>query len=117
VKRTSFSERYTGNGPRYGQLFRAVRKMPCWLLTQKYTGKGHESCGFGAQGGWTAHHVGRNDKDGLVPCCGAAHDLLAGLGGSSTRQEFEAWLKRYGFDLKEVGKRYVARVNGGRDDA
>jgi hypothetical protein len=84
--------------------------MPCWLNRMGYRGPGHERCGPGVQGGHTAHHVGRRDAEGLLPGCGAAHDLYAGLGGSSRLREFRGWLEAMGYDLKVVARAYVRRT-------
>jgi len=113
-QRKSFSTKYPANhdGLRYGVLFRAVRKLPCWLCVSGYTGPGHVAGAgtFGAQGGHTAHHVGRLDADGLLPGCGAAHDLYAGLGGAKTIAHFREWLVREGFTLRLVAAGYVERA-------
>lgn len=81
--------------------------MPCWLAQARYVGPGHRECGVGVQGGHTAHHVGRKDADGLVPGCGRAHDLYAGLGSGTTVRAFAAWMKDSGWDLEEVAMRYA----------
>lgn len=111
MRRRSFSEKYKGDGTRYGPLFRAVRGLPCWLCVEGYVGPGHDpSAGpltLGAQGGPTAHHVGRHDAEGLIPGDGKAHDLYAGLGGDSTVRHFRAWLEERGLTLEAVGLRYV----------
>lgn len=111
-KAKSFSKRFPKDhdGPRYGAAFRAVRELPCWLATQEYVGPGHEACGLGQQGGHTAHHVGRNDEDGLIPCCGRAHDLYVGRGGRTAVRHFAAWMQRYGFTLRGVGRAYYSKV-------
>ena len=113
-QRKSFSTKYPAHhdGLRYGVLFRAVRKLPCWLCEVGYTGPGHVAGAgtFGAQGGHTAHHVGRLDADGLLPCCGAAHDLYAGLGGAKTIAHFREWLAREEFTLRLVAVQYVERA-------
>ncbi len=117
----SFSKKYDGTGPRYGPLFRTVRDLTCWLRREGYQGPGHyPSCGRGVQDsphatleqGWgrTAHHVGRLDEEGLIPCCGKAHDILAGLGSRTTQQRFRAWLDERGFTLRQVGLLYVAQA-------
>ena len=110
IKRRSFSQKYKGDGPRYGTLFVRVRELPCWLAQAGYDGPGHEGCGLGAQGGHTAHHVGRNDADGLIPVCGRAHDLCAGLGGRTTIAHFRDWLNRKAYRLDEVALNYVEQA-------
>jgi len=110
----------TEQGTRYGPLFTAVKAMPCWLNVEGYRGRGHESCGPGVQqgqysapDGHTAHHVGRYDEEGLLPVCGRAHDLSAGLGGRTTQLVFQAWLDRQGFGLFEKALEYVGRATRG----
>jgi hypothetical protein len=51
--------------------------------------------------------VGRLDAEGLIPGCGLAHDLYAGLGSAATRAEFERWMLARGFDLGVVALAYV----------
>ena len=113
ARKRSFSERYPKdhNGPRYGKLFRAVRRQPCWLLEARYRGPKHERCGPGAQGGHTAHHLGREDAAGMIPGCGLAHDLYANIAGRIPQQEFDAWLEQRGETLEQAGLRYVASVS------
>lgn len=105
-----FSKKYDGTGERYGPLFRLVKSMRCWLSLEGYWGAGHEGCGLGQQGDHTAHHVGRRDDEGLIPGCGLAHDLYAGLGGRTTRKAFQAWLDSKGLTLERVGLLYVAKA-------
>lgn len=114
LKAKSFSQRFPKNhdGPRYGPLFRAVRLMPCWLAVQQYVGPGHEACALGTQGGHTAHHLGRNDEDGLISGCGAGHDLYVGRGGRTAVQHFAEWMRKHGFTLKDVGLAYVEKARG-----
>ncbi len=91
---------------RYGPAFEAVKRLPCVLWTLAYYGPGHECCGFGAQGGHTAHHVGRLDSEGLLPVCGKAHDMIAGRGGEKEQEAFQFWLATQGHDLHEIALRY-----------
>lgn len=113
LKAKPFSKRYDGKGERYGSLFRAVREMKCWLAVEGYYGIGHEGCGPGTQDsgadpmGFTAHHVGRTDEDGLLPVCGSAHDLVAGYGGRTTQKIFRAWLDSKGLSIEAAARRYV----------
>lgn len=105
----SFSEKYPDDhdGPRYGPEFRAVRVMPCALCVLGYEGPGHKigDCALGETGGPTAHHLGREDRHGLVPCGGAAHDLLHRIGRRAT-EHFDAWLEERGYTLEEIGRGY-----------
>lgn len=110
MKRRSFSQKYKGDGLRYGTLFVRVRDMPCWLAVEGYAGPGHDGCGLGVQGGHTAHHVGRNDDEGLIPGCGKAHDLYAGLGGRATVMHFRDWLNRHAYRLDDVALEYVKKA-------
>ena len=112
LPKRSFSEKYPANhpGPKYGPLFRAVRDMRCWLSCEGYWGRGHRQCWNGDTGGHTAHHVGRLDEHGLIPVCGAAHDLCHGLGGRTTKNHFRAWLDRQPKGLDAVGLAYVAEM-------
>lgn len=108
----------TEKGTRYGPLFTAVKKLPCWLKAEGYRGRGHESCGPGVQqgqysapDGHTAHHVGRYDEEGLLPVCGRAHDLSAGLGGRTTQKEFRSWLDRNGISLERRALDYLGQAD------
>ena len=115
LRTRSFSNMFDGRGDRYGVLFLAIREMRCWLWVENYYGPGHECCTKGVQDspnsqhpeGATAHHVGRFDEQGLIPGCGAAHDLYKGLGGRTTIQRFRAWLDENGINLQEVALGYV----------
>jgi len=116
IKARSFSQTHDGKGERYGWLFRLVRRRACFLRVMGYRGLGHEGCGDGAQGGSTAHHVGRPDVEGLLPVCGRAHDLCAGLGGRTTVARFRAWLAEGGHTLKEMALRYVGEAPTQEED-
>lgn len=112
-----FSKRYTGKGPRYGPLFKAVRDLPCHFCVEGYVGPGHEDGGrtLGQQGGPTAHHIGRLDAQGMIPVDGGAHDLCAGRGGDTSIAHFRAWLEeKEGLPWREaleaIGLRYIERV-------
>ena len=64
--------------------------------------------------------LGYYDADGLIPGCGAAHDLYAGLGGRKTVAHFRAWLEAqeglpWDEALINVGHRYIQRVRGLND--
>lgn len=109
-KRQSFSRKYDGTGPRYGTLFVAVRREPCWLMTEGYRGPGHKACGLGSQGGHTAHHIAFYDDEGMLPGCGLAHDLYAGYGGRKRMRAFREWLMGKGFRLEEVALGFVERA-------
>jgi hypothetical protein len=109
----SFSQRYADpEGERYGALFLVVRVMRCWLCRMGYDGPGHRMDGSqdlrrGAQGGHTAHHLHRLDREGMIPGDGAAHDLYAGLGGDTTQRAFKEWLRTGGVTLEDIGHAYV----------
>lgn len=113
IKRQSFSQKYKDpDGKRYGELFMIVRLLSCWLCDEGYNGPGHKvgDCAIGAQGGHTAHHVGRYDEDGMIPGGGKAHDLYAGIGGSETVAHFRGWLGSKRVTLKQVGLEYVEKA-------
>jgi hypothetical protein len=103
MKRRPFKDQKRVEG-RYGPVFDAVRELPCWLWTIKYYGPGHQCCSYGSQGGHTAHHLGHLDSDGMIPVCGAAHDLLAGYGGRTTVTRFRDWLEEHDYDVQRVGE-------------
>ena len=115
IRRQSFSQKYDGTGEKYGQLFLIVRVLKCDLLVMGYTGLGHPQCQRGVQGtgGHTAHHVCQQiDALGLLPGCGAGHDLYAGLGGRKVRLAFTTWCKANGYDIIQRGLVYVAQARG-----
>ncbi|KKM21364.1 hypothetical protein LCGC14_1636090 [marine sediment metagenome] len=116
LRARSFTEKYDGTGERYGPDFERVKHLPCELCRLGYVGPGHDrsegSLELGEQGGPTAHHVGRYDRDGLIPCDGAAHDLMAGLGGRTRQKRFKAWLAANGYDLKALALQYVTQEEG-----
>jgi hypothetical protein len=86
---------------RYGKLWEAVKREPCFL---SWHVPGHK-CGIGVRPA-TAHHLGRLDAEGLVPCCGKAHDLC----------HDQPWRVRKALDLagaptlEEIGMEYVRRA-------
>ena len=100
LRRRPFAETRTDD--RYGPTFEAVRRLPCMLAVLRYDGPKHESCGPGVQGGHTAHHVGKLDREGLLPGCGLAHDLYAGIAGRRPQLAFDGWLKEHGLDLAAI---------------
>lgn len=91
---------------RYGPLFDIVKVEPCF--GKRYL-RWH-TCGLGLQ--WTAHHVRRNDEDGLLPVCGAAHLLL-----HSQPWKVDEALSLAGHPTKEeIALEYVERAKGGGED-
>lgn len=64
-------EKYKDDPFLYGVLFTLVRTWRCFGATYL---PGHE-CGLGYAPP-TAHHPGKTDLDGLLPVCGALHDLV-----------------------------------------
>ena len=110
LRSKSFTEKYDGTGDRYGYLFQEIRDLPCWLALANYAGPGHRGCDRGVQGRHTAHHVGRTDAEGLLPGCGRAHDLYAGLGGAQTVAVFRGWLDLNGYRLEVIALAYVESV-------
>lgn len=86
--------------------------MPCWLATRGYNGPGHTGCYIGVQGGHTAHHIGRDDVDGLLPVCGRAHDLCANITGLRAQLHFRAWMEEHGHTLESVALEFIEQVRG-----
>lgn len=101
LRARSFTERFDGTGDRYGPLFDRVRMMECFGL--RYL-SAHE-CGLGYAGA-TAHHLGKLDRDGLLPVCGKLHDRCE---TDEAGVEFE--LAQMGSPtLEELGRMYVGRA-------
>lgn len=73
LKTHDFRNRKEG---RHGELWEAVRVLPCFLYV--LAPNLHPKCGLGYASGHTAHHVipAGQDEDGMVPCCGQVHDVL-----------------------------------------
>ena len=71
LKARTLEERFKDNPLRYGVVFNRVRTWPCfgieWL-------PGHK-CRLGYAPA-TAHHLGKDDLDGMVPVCSWLHDQL-----------------------------------------
>lgn len=107
LKRRSLAERTKDDPDRYGDLFEAVRRMPCF--GRKYL-PGHE-CELGYAPA-SAHHLGRQDSEGMVPVCGRLHDLC-----EMRTSEVEVMLQRAGSpSLEELGQMYVERAREGAGD-
>ncbi|GAG06762.1 unnamed protein product [marine sediment metagenome] len=71
LKTRSLKERKKDKPLEYGQVFEEVRRERCFGLAEL---PGHR-CGIGVAGS-TAHHIGKDDLDGLLPTCGSGHDDL-----------------------------------------
>ena len=91
---------------RYGPAWERVKKLPCVLYTLNFYGVGHQCCGYGEMTGHTAHHLSRLDRDGIIPCCGKAHDLLHNRGSKRTQATFRTWTEANAVDWQAVGLRY-----------
>ena len=102
----------------YGPVWERVRQLPCfWLRVES-----RHDCGLGVTGGHTAHHQvpvsrGGRDAGGLLPCCGAVHDRLHGLGRArgtgGVRAEVAAQvLQALGVTIAELA---LAYSNGDED--
>lgn len=105
----------------YGPVWERVRGLPCfWLRVDPV-----HVCGLGSTGGHTAHHQvpvsrGGCDAGGLLPCCGAVHDRLHGLGRArgpdGVRAEVAAQvLKALGVTIAELALAYSSGEEHGED--
>lgn len=109
LKRRTLKERYGHDPLSYGVLFEKVREWPC-------AGKVHlphqHRCGPGYRPP-TAHHLGKTDVEGLVPCCGALHDAM-----EERTKEVDQALREAGKpSLAKLGQAYVrtaARIVAGQ---
>jgi len=102
-RQKSFTERFKDDPLRYGILFEAVRLMRCFVAAM---GSTHRCAGPGRH---TAHHEGKDDLGGLLPCCGYVH---RGLEGSvnRTRSEYLIVIGMTEDDIAALAARYVVDV-------
>lgn len=104
MKRSPILRRGLKRAPdRYGPVWDRVRRLPCWVAGAGYRGRGHPRCGMGETSRHTAHHIGRRDSDGLIPVCGAAHDLFHNRAGRRAAREFDRWLADHNVVAIAVG--------------
>jgi hypothetical protein len=96
LRSRTLTERFQDDPTRYGPLWKVVRVLPC---VGRMVDPGHE-CGPGYAPA-TAHHLGKTDLEGLVPVCGALHDVL------HQRHKCREWEERAGVDLAALGGKYV----------
>lgn len=100
-KGRTLKERFKGQPWKYGQVFEAVRKLPC--AGRVYLP--YHECGPGVAPA-SAHHLGNDDLDGLVPACSRFHDDLE----EREAKVVEA-LKQAGMpSLEAIGKSYVGQA-------
>lgn len=91
---------------RYGPVWEEVKGMPCvWHLVNP----SHE-CRPSVRGRHTAHHLGRNDLDGMVPAGGLVHDRLHGRPGDPASMAEAELLAGTGLSLQQHGRLYVVRA-------
>ena len=107
IKVRPFRNRRPG---RYGPLWEAVGRMPCFL--RDLAPELHPRCGLGYASGHTAHHVipAGLDEEGLVPCCGQVHDVLERFKRRQGVDFLEITGVRFEVDVYELGLIYVARA-------
>lgn len=112
LRSRSFTELHGDDeDPRYGVIFKAMRRMECALAVLGYRGPGHEGCGPGQQRATpTACHLSKKDPTLMLPGCGRAHDLYDGRGGRTAAAHFRAWLKSTGKTLHEWARVWLERV-------
>ena len=101
MKARTLREKFKDRPWKYGQVFEAVRKLPC--AGRVYV-PGHE-CGPGVAPA-SAHHLGRDDLDGLVPACARFHDDLEERVAKVT----EALRTAGNPSLEAIGKSYVGHA-------
>jgi len=101
MKVRTLKEKFGDDPLRYGPVFEVVRRLPCWANVYI---PGHE-CGLGAIPA-SAHHLGFDDLDGLLPSCSLSHSDLHEREGRITKA-----LKTAGMpSLESIGKSYVGQV-------
>jgi len=101
LRARTLAERAEENPLRYGPVFLKVREKPC--AGRVYL-PGHE-CGLGYAPA-SAHHIGKDDLDGLVPACAAFHDQM-----EEREAEVSKALREAGSpSLKAIGRSYVGEA-------
>ncbi len=101
LRSRTLREKFGDDPLRYGLVFEAVRRLPCWA---KVYIPGHE-CGLGAVPA-SAHHLGTDDLDGLLPSCSLSHSDLHERVGKLAKA-----LKTAGQpSLEAIGKSYVGQA-------
>ena len=110
MKRSSLKRRgFKRTEKRYGPLWDAVKRMPCFL--RQLAPHLHPECGLGYAPA-TAHHVipKGDDEEGLIPCCGQVHDVME----SQKRREVVDFSKITGeecdINVRTLGLEYVQRA-------
>jgi len=98
MKTRTLREKFKDQPFKYGIIFDYVRTMPC---AGRIFIPGHE-CGVGVAPP-SAHHLGNDDLDGLVPACGRFHDDL-----EERARKVSKVLETAGMpSLEAIGKSYV----------
>ena len=113
LKTRDFRKRKKG---RYGPLWEAVKRMPCFLLE---TAPELHTCGLGYAPA-TAHHVipKGQDEEGLISCCGAVHDVLEAhkrrvtvdFASVCSGRLFEVNVRRLGLDYVDRAKDELGEI-------
>jgi len=101
LKTRSLKEKFKDEPTRYGQVFEEARLLLCFGLGRL---PGHV-CGIGVARS-TAHHIGKDDLEGLLPSCGKLHDDLHERAGEVSKA-----LRRAGSPpLHVLAGRYVEDI-------
>ena len=108
IKVRNFRTRKEG---RYGPLWEAVKRLPCFLHV--LAPNLHPMCGLGYASGHTAHHVIPKglDVEGLLSCCGQVHDVLERFKRREVVDFITITGVKFEVNVHELGLIYVARVN------
>lgn len=110
MKTRTLAEKFKDEPLRYGVVFKRVRRYPC--AGRVYFAD--HVCGPGVAPA-SAHHLGYDDLDGLVPSCGRFHDdmeereaklvkALRTAGMPSLEAIGKSYVGQALFDLKEQGE-------------
>lgn len=107
LRRKPFRNRKPG---RYGELWEAVKRMPCFL--REIAPTLHPECGLGYASGHTAHHVIPKglDSEGLIPCCGQVHDVLEAQKRRAVVDFSKIVGEPFEVEIRPLGLMYVERA-------
>lgn len=107
LKTRDFRTRKPG---RYGPIWAAVKRLPCFL--NALAPNLHPRCGLGYASGHTAHHVipAGLDEEGAVPCCGLVHDVLERYKRRVVVDFISITGVKFEVDIHALGHAYVRRV-------
>ena len=101
LRSRTLEEKFGDDPLRYGPVFKRVRGYPCFGTIYFL---GHR-CGPGYAPA-SAHHVGYDDLDGLLPVCGLLHDQVG-----EKALKVEKRLRRAGMpSIEAIAKSYVGQA-------